>query len=121
MNQLETKLNAWEPRRPSGKLRLSLFPETPTATVEESRAEQRFGWMGWLTPVTAAATVLAVALSSTGLPLPPAMAAETNLALVAAQADRYQQSTWNHVGGETFKWTNSLHPPSTNASLNSAN
>ena len=77
--------------------------------------------MGWLTPVTAAATVLAVALSSTGLPLPPAMAAETNLALVAALADRSQQSTWNHVGAETFKWTNSLHPHSTNASLNSAN
>jgi hypothetical protein len=77
--------------------------------------------MGWLTPVTAAAAVIASTMGFTGLPIQPAQAAETNRAVLAALTDRCQQSTWNHVGVETFKWTNSLLPPSTNASLNSVN
>ena len=76
--------------------------------------------MGLLTPATAAAAVLAGALCSNSLPLPPAMAGEDRAAL-AALTDRCQQSTWNHVRAETFKWTNSLLSPSTNASLNAVN
>ncbi|HTI71630.1 MAG TPA: hypothetical protein VMF06_16770 [Candidatus Limnocylindria bacterium] len=87
----------------------------------ESSTPSRMNWMAWATPLTAMATLFAALLSSSALPIPPANADTMERTLLAGINDRCQQNSWNHVGGMSFKWTNSLLPPSTNASLNATN
>ena len=61
MNQLETQLRSWVPRRPSARLKRRLFQKQPAETPSHPRLQ-------WLAPATAALIVWCVLMTQRNNP-----------------------------------------------------
>jgi hypothetical protein len=119
MNDLESQLRAWTPRRPSPKLKARVFAARPVAATAAAGDGARIALphhqalLHWLAPATAALLWLCVVVNQRfNSPFPSAASAGP---FVAAAMSNQSVAAWlpgsfvcdhNTMGGETFEWTN---------------
>jgi len=117
MNELETQLRSWVPRRPSAKLERRLF--SPRRAFHRPTLGFR-----WLAPVTAAFVVLCVLMTQRNGPS-NSLATPSNTMIAAALSNQLAAG-WlpgslsreqNALPSETFEWTNGNGWPSSNGPL----
>ena len=106
MNELETQLSSWAPRRPSATVKARLFGEQPTAN------EPSFS-LSWLAPA-AVAVLLALAVfnpreisqgSGSRFSGPIAAVIMSNQSYAAYLPSSFQPEQ-NGLPKDTFEWTN---------------
>ncbi len=130
MNELEQQLRAWVPRRPSARVRQSLFPSalaTATASSSEALSETSYAVstlrFAWLAPAMAGVLVMAALFNQ---PATPGLSGSANSAPFVAMILSNQSATAYFPGGfqreqnrlpETFEWTNGSHSTSSISSL----
>jgi hypothetical protein len=108
MNQLETLLRSWAPRRPSVTLERSLFAPQPEPISAEPPLR-----LSWLAPATVAGLLLTVLFSqrnSTAFTGPAASGPVVAMILSNQSAAAYLPGSFqreqNIVTANTFEWTN---------------
>jgi hypothetical protein len=121
MNELETQLRSWAPRRPSAKLRRRIFAAGAAGAIGEGEPTFRFGW---LAPATAAFLLMAVLFNQRNSPVisgssnsGPMVAMIMSNQSAAAYLPGSFQSDHNKLAGETFEWTNGSRSTSSIRSL----
>jgi len=118
MEELETQLRSWVPRRPAARLERRLFARRP---APPQRIAQGFRW---LAPVTAGFVVFCVLMTQRNGPS-SSLATPSNT-MVAAALSNQLSAGWlpgalaheqNALPSETFEWTNGNGWPSSNGPL----
>jgi hypothetical protein len=115
MNELESLLQTWTPRRPSPELEKRIFrmgdkPSPRQVRVEESPAPFAFRW---LVPATAALLLICLVgnprgsqnLSGTGQSGPMAAMILSNQSAMAYLPGSFKGDQ-NNIPADTFEWTN---------------
>ena len=128
MNDLETQLRTWVPRRPSPELKKSLFrgrelPATEHATRDTQHVSPAFRF-GWLAPATAG--VLALFLLSNQRDSEVISGSRNSAPLVAMILSNQSPAAYlpgsferhqNRLPADTFEWTNRSSSTSSIGSL----
>ena len=129
MNELETELRSWQPRRPSAKLERRLFGEHlpgPSASVHATRNTEHAPTfrLGWLAPATAALLLMCVLFNPrNGATIAGSVNSGPMVALMMSNqsAATYLpgslQREHNSLRAETFEWTNGSGSTSSIGSL----
>jgi hypothetical protein len=119
MNQFETQLRSWVPRRPSARLERRIFSRQPNP--EEPPRIRR---LTWLAPATAALLLITVISSqrsspalSNGSSSGPLVAMILSNQSAAAYLPGSFQREQNIVTANTFEWTNGRSSTSSVRSL----
>ena len=128
MNELEKQLRTWLPRRPSPRLKASIFATSQLALAnhtsslaEETPASSRFGW---LLPATAALLLTCLIFSQRASPaisgstesgplVAMILSNQSSAAYLPASYERVQ----NRLLSDTFEWTNGSGSTSTISSV----
>jgi hypothetical protein len=132
MNELEMRLRSWAPRRPSAKLRQSIFaPETARAVAMPlltHSAARITHWLRptsfrWLAPAMAALFLVCVLLNQHNTPMAApasspliAMILSSNQSAAAYLPGSFQREQ-NGIPSDTFEWTNGSGSTSSISSL----
>ena len=131
MNSVEKHLASWTPLRPSPALRDRIFgtgrtvlDADPVATLGSVfEGWRRAVWLGWLAPATGATLLMVVTLLQPAARWNGAVVeasereAFTHTSTFAALQTAPVHSAANNLVAASFTWTNTVLPPSTNASF----
>ena len=118
MNDLETQLRSWAPRRPSEKLEARLFAEPASEPRAREDAPSQFR-LSYLAPAAVATVLMCVLFTQRNSPAlsavehsSPFVAMIVSNQSAAAYMPGSFQPEQNSVPAETFEWTNgSATPP----------
>lgn len=136
MNELEMQLRSWAPRRPSAKLKQSIFVANRTAGFAQvhpislitHHASRFTHWLKptsfrWLAPVTAALFFVCILLNQHSTPMASpatspliAMILSSNQSAAAYLPGSFQREQ-NGLPSDTFEWTNGSGSTSSISSL----
>lgn len=118
MNELETELRSWQPRRPSAKLERRLFARQPEAAVTAGQASASVRdlpsfRLSWLAPGTAALLLMCLlfnprnsATIAGSVSSGPMVALMMSNQSAATYLPGSLQREHNSLQAETFEWTN---------------
>lgn len=115
MNELETQLRLWVPRRPSAALKERIFapvkPEPqPTAAARPAAPTFRLSWLApaavCLVAMCALFTQRSPVVSASGDSGPMIAVILSNHSASAYMPGNYATSARNSVASDTFEWTN---------------
>jgi hypothetical protein len=107
LNELETQLRSWVPRRPSAKLKRRLFRQPQAAEDREPSFR-----LSWLPPATAALMLLCVLFNQHSS---QALSSAASNSMVAVALSNQSVAAWlpgsfsrehNGLPTGTFEWTN---------------
>jgi hypothetical protein len=108
MNELETQLRSWAPRRPSAKLERQIFAERQAAADIEPVFRLR-----WLAPAAVALVMMCVMFNQRNNPAFSGSSSSGSMVAlimsnqsVAAYLPSSFQPEQNALPAETFEWTN---------------